>query len=122
MGTHHSPASQQAECACLQEIGRQQRRFWLAALIWWISVIVFVVVTTQIIRNVAFTFVQVVFYMSALLLYIPARALSKIRCPHCQRPTGALPVFRYRFLICRTCQERIQCEDQVPDDRRKAPH
>lgn len=100
-----------AACTCLEEVAAKQRRCWLIMLLWWLDAIVFLVITTQLMSNVSFTFIQVVLYGSFLSSgYFSMRNIARVRCPHCHKPAGAVWLFRYRFLICRSCGERIECE------------
>ena len=111
MQSTNDPLSSCAECECLQDIAAKQRRFWLTLLIWCLGAVIFAVVTTQLIPRVPPTLIKAVFYGSSLCLYFPARQVFRVTCPHCRGPVGAVPVFRYRFLICKSCGERIECPD-----------
>src|ERR1700761_7310419 len=98
-------------CEFLDVLRRQQHRFWWFLLIWWISVLIFVGVFTWIFGDGHFEIVQIVFYGSFLLVYIPRFiGVRRLNCPFCNRPVGASPFWRYRFLYCKSCGERIECK------------
>ena len=96
-------------CAYLEELARKQHGMWLAMLYWLIAVIAYVVVITTFFKNVPDAVVEVPFYASALLIYIPIHKIYKLRCPHCHGPAGALAFLRYKFLLCKSCGKRIEC-------------
>jgi hypothetical protein len=107
------PHSVQADCEFLESIRSKQRKFWSVLLFWWVCAIAFVVITTQVFKGIPNIVVMLGFYGSAFLLYLPAYTLYRVICPYCRRPAGALPMFRYKFLICRSCGERIECNESA---------
>lgn len=102
----------QNACELLERVKRKQRGVWFSVLAWWVCVVVFVFLANEIFKELPDSFVLAFFYGSALLLYIPAYKLFKLKCPHCNGAAGALPFFRYKFMYCRSCGERIECCDE----------
>jgi hypothetical protein len=98
-------------CEFLERVKRKQHGFWLTILVLWICVVIFVFLVTELFKdNEALdSIVYVGFYGGAFLTYIPGYGLFRLKCPHCHHPAGALPIFRYRFMYCRSCGERIEC-------------
>lgn len=96
-------------CEFLERVRRKQRGFWLAFLVWWVCVVVFVFIVNGVLKGVPDALVLAIFYGSALLLYIPAYKLFKLKCPYCGGSARALPFLRYKFMYCRACGERIEC-------------
>jgi hypothetical protein len=101
-------------CEFLETVRHKQRGFWLTIFAWWVCMVVFVFVVSGLFKGAPDALLQVVFYGSALLLYIPAYSLFKLKCPYCNGSAGALPFLRYRFMYCRTCGERIECSSKSP--------
>lgn len=99
-------------CEFMENVRRGQRRFWLTLLLWWVCVAVFVAVVSQLFKNAPDAVFMTVFYGSALLLYVPAYRLYRLKCPYCDGSAGALPFLRYKFLFCRACGERLECLDK----------
>ena len=99
-------------CSFLDAVRRKQRLLWVAVIVWWACVVAFVFLVNELFKTVPDSIVYVVFYGSALLLYIPAYKLFKLRCPYCNGTAGALPIFRYRLMYCRSCGERIECRNE----------
>lgn len=97
------------DCRFMNEVWEGQRKFWKFFLVWLIGVVLFLIVATQLLRWVPDSIVMGVGYGSFLLLYIPMFRLAKVKCPHCDKSAGATPFFRYEFLICRSCNERMEC-------------
>jgi hypothetical protein len=97
-------------CQFLKVVSRKQRLFWTALLFWFFCIIIFVVVATQFLNGVPDGLVTSVFLGSAVLLYVPIAQLYRLKCPHCHSPAGAVPFLKYRFLICHSCRERIECK------------
>lgn len=102
------------DCAFLEEVSGKQQVFWLTLLGWWLGIAAFLAVVPRF-RGVPNGVIMAVFYGSALLMFLPARALYRLRCPRCRKPAGALPWVRYRTLICRSCVERIECKETRSD-------
>lgn len=102
----------QDACKFLERVRRKQRGFWLTLLAWWVCVVVFAFLVNEVFKNAPDALVLATFYGSALLLYIPAHRLFKLRCPYCNGSAGALPIFRYKFMYCKTCGECIECCDE----------
>lgn len=99
-------------CEFLESVKRKQRGFWLAVFVWWVCVVIFVFLANEIFKGLPDPLILTVFYGSALLLYMPGYRLFKLRCPYCNGTTGALPIFRYKFMYCRSCGERIECRNE----------
>jgi hypothetical protein len=97
------------DCRFMNEVWDGQRRFWIVFVIWLIGVVLFLIVATQVLRSAPDSVVMGIGYGSVLLLYIPMYGLAKLKCPHCGKRAGATPFFRYKFLICRSCSERMEC-------------
>ncbi len=109
-------------CAFLELIKRRQRACWYAVLAWWVGTAAFIAVVSGYFDHGSDLPIYAAFYGSALMLYIPAIQLYKTKCPFCGGAAGALPIFRYTFLRCKSCGERIECQPQGsrrPDDRIK---
>jgi hypothetical protein len=97
-------------CDFMGELARKQHAFWLGMLVWWIAVVVLVSAVTAYLHNTPFLILQVVFYASAIVtLGILGARVRRVRCPYCQKSAGAIPTWRYKFVICRACGERIEC-------------
>jgi hypothetical protein len=99
-------------CEFLKQVSGRQRRFWLAVLVWWLCVVIFVATVSAFSKNSPGGVVTALVYGSALLLFIPARHMSRLKCPYCHKSAGAVPFFRYRFVICKACGERIECDEK----------
>ncbi|WP_232823556.1 hypothetical protein [Dyella sp. C9] len=99
----------QEDCAFLETVKRKQCRFWLAFFIWWVCAAAFVFVVNQFFKGISDAVVLATFYVSAMLLYLPAWDLYRAACPYCHGKVGALPFLRYKFIYCRACGERIEC-------------
>jgi len=100
-------------CSFLETVRHKQHLLWMSVIVWWICVVAFVFLANELFRNIPDSIVYAVFFGSTLLLYIPAYKLFRLRCPYCNGYAGALPLFRYRFMYCRSCGERIECCDGV---------
>lgn len=96
-------------CKFLECVRKKQRMCWIVLFVWWACVAVFVVAVSELMKDVSDTVVMVVFYGSAFLIYIPAMQLYRLKCPYCHKYAGALPLFRYKFIYCKACGERIEC-------------
>jgi Mn2+/Fe2+ NRAMP family transporter len=101
---------QQAACEFLEGVKHQQHRCWVTFLLWWLAAIIFVFVISEFFNNAPVGVVQAVFYGSMIVLFVPVRSLYSLKCPYCRKSAGALPIFRYRFLYCKSCGERIECK------------
>ena len=119
---HPRPRSARADCEFLESIRSKQRKFWSALLFWWVCAIAFVIITTQAFKGVPNVVVMLGFYGSAFLLYLPTYALYRVSCPYCHRAAGALPMLRYKFLICRSCGERIECNESESGEKKRDRH
>jgi len=95
--------------AFCNELQRRQRAFWWVVAFWFVFELFFVVITTQLMKNVPDSLIYGGFYGAAILLIIPAGYLSRLKCPHCHGAAGAVPLFRYRIIFCRNCGQRIVC-------------
>lgn len=98
-------------CEFLEIVRRRQHRFWWSLFIWCIGIVIFVGTFTSIFGDKYFQIIQIVVYGSILLIFFPPLIkLHKLKCPFCQGSAGALMFYRYRFLYCRSCGERIECK------------
>ena len=97
-------------CEFLKLVSRKQRLFWIALLLWFITIVIFVVAVTELLNGVPDGLVTGVFFGSALLLLIPIATLYRLKCPYCQGPVGAVPFLQYKSLICHSCRECIECK------------
>lgn len=96
-------------CEFIECVKHKQHKCWVVFLIWWICIAFFVLAVSELFKNVPPPVLMVVFYGSAFLLYLPGISLYRLKCPYCQGAAGALPFFRYKFLYCRACGKRIEC-------------
>ena len=96
-------------CEYLEQVGRKQHRFWLTILLWWVCILVSLFTINGLVGNLP-NYVVIGVYVSAAFLYVPAIRLYRLRCPHCHGSAGALPFLRYKFMHCRACGERIECD------------
>jgi hypothetical protein len=102
----------QNECDFLDQVKRKQHQVWLTLLLWWFAVAVTIGLVTHF-TNLPDAVIDASFFASIVLLYIPAIGLYRLKCPYCHRSAGALPIFRYKFMYCKACGKRIQCEREV---------
>jgi small-conductance mechanosensitive channel len=101
-------------CGFMGELARKQHAFWLGMLVWWIGVVILLSVVAAYFRNTLFLVLQAVVYASFIITgYILYRRVRRVQCPYCQQSAGAIPVWRYKFVICRTCKERIECRHEA---------
>jgi hypothetical protein len=77
---------------------------------WFIFIMIFIIIATQVLNGIPDELVIGVFFASALLLYIPIAKLYSLKCPNCQKPVGAVPFLQYKLITCRSCRERIECK------------
>ena len=99
-------------CEFLEVVKRKQHGFWLAVLSWWICVVAFILLVSHLFKDVPDAVFMVVFYGGALLLYIPLVSLYRLKCPYCHGRAGAVPFLRYKFMFCKACGERIECNGE----------
>lgn len=97
-------------CEFLDNVKRKQHQVWLTALLWFIGVIALIAIGAVFFPGTPFAAVQVAFYGSALIIYIPAISPYRLKCPYCHGSAGAVPIFRYKFMYCRACGQRIECK------------
>jgi hypothetical protein len=96
-------------CKFLDHVKRKQHQVWLTLLFWCIGVVTFLALSSAFFEHASKTVLQIVVYGSVFVLYVPAFALFRLKCPYCNRPAGALPFVRYKSLRCRKCGERVEC-------------
>src|SRR5450759_2430046 len=96
-------------CEFLANVKRKQHRFWLVLLLWWICAAALVLAVNGLFKNIPDAVVMIPFYLSAVLLYIPAITVYRLQCPYCHRSAGAIPFLHYKFLCCKACGKRIEC-------------
>jgi hypothetical protein len=99
----------QDACEFLKSVKHGQHRWWFLLLFWWIGISLYVLLVSHYFQNIPNTAITLPFYASALLLYIPAIMLYRLKCPYCNKSAGASPFFRYKFMYCRNCDRRIKC-------------
>lgn len=97
-------------CRFLKELTRKQRRVWLVMLLWWIGAVCVLFAVSRLFPHALPSGIEYLIGASFLLaLYLPMSAARRTKCPFCGRSSGALAFWRYRFLDCRACGERIEC-------------
>jgi small-conductance mechanosensitive channel len=98
-------------CEFMEELARRQHAFWLGMLCWWIGAVVLVSIVSGYVSKTPALLMQTVVYGSFLIAFFTlARRVQRVQCPHCHRGAGAMPIWRYKFLFCKACGERIECQ------------
>lgn len=96
-------------CDFMEELARRQHAFWLGFLFWWIGTVVVLSVVIAYVGKIP-ALLQAVVYGSFLITFFAlANRVRGVQCPHCHRGAGAMPIWRYKFLFCKACGERIEC-------------
>ncbi|HEY4748955.1 MAG TPA: hypothetical protein VIH60_01055 [Steroidobacteraceae bacterium] len=101
-------------CDFMDELARRQHAFWLGILFWWIGVVVVLSVVSAYVSKAPVLLLQVIVYGSIIIVFfaLGSRVLG-LQCPHCHRGAGAMPMWRYKFLYCKACGERIECRQSA---------
>lgn len=98
------------DCERLEQIRRRQRTFWLSCLAVVLSGAAAVAALSGLVPRYPHLPIFAILIIGSYFMIVSTVQLFQTRCPRCFWFIGARPLPPCKFMVCKSCGRRIECE------------